>query len=612
LAETAKGSAARRGSRSKRGSGWAVLCVGATLLLDLVSPLGMVVPLGYVIGVLLAARTEELRVLRWTAGTSLLLILAGLWFAHEGNLVHGLANRGLASVLIVGLAITLEQNLRSRERVRISIDGLPTAILGIDTAGRVVLANPPASEMFDLPVESLQGLEVAELVLQEFVPRLQRFRDSIEEEGRTQGPIEVIEVLGKRGSGAEFPLEVTLHAVRTPNGPLTLCSLVDISVRRTAERMFRMSSESAPNSILMVDPEGRIVLFNGESERVFGYKREEVLGQPVELLVPLRASEKHPDYRASFAANPARRDMGAGRDLFARRKDGSEFPVEIGLNPIRTERGLLVLASVVDITERKSQEDSIRRYARELERRNRELDDFANVVSHDLKAPLRSIGTVVGWLVEDSGESLDEGGLKNLDLLVQRARRMDALVDGILKYCRAGTHTGTLEEVDSQEVARRAFEDIEIPAGVHVGVQDGLPLVRCLRLQLQQVFQNLIGNAVQHMGRPQGRIEISASDLGHEWRFCVADDGPGIEERHFQRIFTIFHTLRPKDETGDSTGIGLSIVKSIIEKHGGRVWVESELGQGSRFYFTLPKEPDFDPLEALPLQPAHSGHGIRT
>lgn len=224
----------------------------------------------------------------------------------------------------------------------------------------------------------------------------------------------------------------------------------------------------------------------------------------------------------------------------------------------------------------------------ELERSNQELEDFAHVVSHDLKTPLRGMSSLVTWIREDSGERLGEEVTEHLDLLEQRAVRMQDLIDGILRYARAGRGDTCSERVDLHAVAREAIETLPPENGVSVRLEGTLPSVRFGRTPLLQVFQNMLSNAVRHLGRPSGTITISARAAGESVEVAVQDDGVGISPGDRQRIFNIFHA-HPASRGGPSAGIGLAIVKKLVELHGGRVWVEDTPGGGATFRFTAPR-----------------------
>jgi PAS domain S-box-containing protein len=226
--------------------------------------------------------------------------------------------------------------------------------------------------------------------------------------------------------------------------------------------------------------------------------------------------------------------------------------------------------------------------ATKLQEVNQELEDFAYVVSHDLKAPLRAITQLAGWISTDYADALDAEGQEMLDLLMARTRHMHDLIDGILQYSRVGRLTEEVSSVNLDQLVQETVEMLAPPEHVHIAVKDGLPTVLGERTRLGQVFQNLLSNAVKFMDKPEGQVSIGCVDEGTHWRFSVADNGPGIEEKHYPKVFQMFQTLAPRDQV-ESTGIGLALVKKIVETWSGRIWLESTVGEGSTFYFTLPK-----------------------
>ena len=234
-----------------------------------------------------------------------------------------------------------------------------------------------------------------------------------------------------------------------------------------------------------------------------------------------------------------------------------------------------------------------------LRRSNKELQDFAYVTAHDLKAPLRGIGTLADWIASDYADKFDDQGRQQLRLLKGRATRLAELINGILHYSEIGRGVQHPEAADLSEVIRDAISLLDPPPQIQVVVADGLPsFVVCEKVRLGQVFHNLIDNAIKFMDKPQGRIEIRCRDQGRAWEFAVSDNGPGIDKRYFEKIFQMFQTLAPRDQR-ESTGIGLAIVKKIVELYGGNVWVESEVGKGSTFFFTFPKTSEAEALEYL-------------
>ncbi|MBN2594428.1 MAG: CBS domain-containing protein [Sedimentisphaerales bacterium] len=226
---------------------------------------------------------------------------------------------------------------------------------------------------------------------------------------------------------------------------------------------------------------------------------------------------------------------------------------------------------------------------RELSQANEELKEFAHVTAHDLKTPLRAIGTLADWLSKDYADKFDEQGKEKIRMLVKRSVQMSALIDDILRYSRVGHDIAKKEQVDFNTVLSEVIAGIAPPENIEITVEDELPVLMCDKTQILQVFQNLLSNAVKYMDKPNGQIKIGCLEQDAFWKFNVTDNGPGIEKKHFERIFKLFQTLSPGDGV-ESTGIGLSIVKKIVELNGGSVSVESEVGKGSTFIFTLPKQ----------------------
>ncbi len=368
----------------------------------------------------------------------------------------------------------------------------------------------------------------------------------------------------------------------------------------TTEERFRLALEASPSGILMIDSAGIIVLVNEAIERLFDYGRAELIGQSIDLLVPERYRENHGSFRNNFVAHPQTRAMGVGRELYGRRRDGSEFALEIGLTPLTTPEGKFVISSIIDISERKKLEDLLKEKNELLEsnishlkqieiqllKRNKELDDFSYIVSHDLKAPLRGIYTLADWIYKDNVAILSADAKDNLDALQNRTKRMGMLIEGVLKYSRVGRGSEEHIAVDMHKLVQDVIEMLQPPAGIEISIRTQLPIIYCERIQIEQVFQNLLGNAIKHMGKPQGKVEVNCVAVGHQWHFSVKDTGPGIAQRYYNKIFEMFSTLVPRDVI-ENTGVGLCIAKKIIEHFGGQIWVESVVGEGSTFHFTL-------------------------
>lgn len=271
-----------------------------------------------------------------------------------------------------------------------------------------------------------------------------------------------------------------------------------------------------------------------------------------------------------------------------RRIDGTEVPVLKTLARLDWRGRACLVESFIDLSRQKETHQAQEELVQELERVNQELKNFAYVVSHDLKAPLRGIKSLADWLTEDYADKLDDQGREQFALLLNRVDRMHDLIEGILEYSRIGRVIEKREWVDLNELVPIVADMVTVPGHIGLVIDDELPVIQAERTRIIQVFQNLLSNAIKYMDKDQGRIQVGCTDQGAFWQFSVADNGPGIAEKYQDRIFELFQTLAPRDQV-ESTGVGLTIVKRIVEFYGGQIGVDSEPGQGCRFYFTLAK-----------------------
>jgi PAS domain S-box-containing protein len=344
--------------------------------------------------------------------------------------------------------------------------------------------------------------------------------------------------------------------------------------------------EASPTALVLAGQSGRIEMVNGRAEHVFGYDRSALLGQPLELLLPPRFRDKHLDLRNSFFANISSRMMGEGQDLFGLRRDGTEFPLEIWLNPIDVDGELMVLAGIIDVTIQRENERDKERQRAELARSNADLEEFAYAVSHDLKAPLRAISHLVRWIGDDIKETATPETLESLTLLQGRVARMQMLLDGLLNYSRVNHTNWPIEDVDIAELVHEITTMLAPPPGFTIACEGTTPVVHTHRVPIQVVLANLIGNGLKHHDRAEGNITVGARLVDGMAEFRVTDDGPGIPPEFHDRIFVIFQTLASRDDV-ESSGIGLAIVKKKVQHHGGQIWVESAPPvRGTTFAFT--------------------------
>jgi PAS domain S-box-containing protein len=360
------------------------------------------------------------------------------------------------------------------------------------------------------------------------------------------------------------------------------------------EELFRQVVEAAPNAIVMIGSTGLIEMVNAQTERVFGYSRDELLGKPVENLVPERYRQSHPGLRMSFFASPASRPMGAGRDLYGLRKDGSEFPVEIGLNPIETDEGTMVLSAIVDISDRKEEEERIHSAIRSLAHMNRvaTAGELTASITHEVKQPLAALvanaNAALRWLTNET-PNLDEA-LLALKRVVSDGHRIAEVIDSVrAMFNKEGEEKVPINVNDLiQDVLRLVRGELQTQGiDIQTGLTRPLPLVGGHSGQLQQVIMNLVRNAADAMDSVSGRARVLKVKSGiHDpdgVLVSIEDSGVGIDPKNIERIFESFYSTKSQ-----GMGMGLSICRSIIEAHDGRLWASSSIDHGSVLNIQLP------------------------
>ncbi|WP_413675525.1 PAS domain S-box protein [Massilia cellulosiltytica] len=464
-------------------------------------------------------------------------------------------------------------------------------MLVCDGAGVIVRANGPLAALFGWPLDDLIGEPVEILV-----PAGARSRHAqLRRHGDNARAMGAGRFMAVDHGGTEIPVEVSLAPFGEGETVLTLATVHDMRARIGAEQALRDSEarmravfETAADGIITIDGRGLIERVNPAAERMFGYAEAELAGRNVSVLMPSPDRERHDGYLRNYLRTGERRIIGHGREVHGLRKDGTLFPMELAVTEMRIGDARMFTGLVRDITTRKESERQAAVLLQGLRAANEELGNFAYVVSHDLKAPLRAIGALADWVATDYADRFDDEGREHMRLLISRVHRMGSLIDGILQYSRLGREGGTLRMVDLNAVVAEVVDLLAPPAGIAVTVEPGMPVLWTEPTRIRQVFHNLVSNAIKYMDKPQGLISVGWTDEGDRWRFAVADNGPGIEARHFERIFQLFQTLAPRDRV-ESTGVGLALVRKIVDLLGGQVWLESVPGEGSKFYFSLPK-----------------------
>jgi PAS domain S-box-containing protein len=623
----------------------------------------------------------------------------------------------------------LTESKESGAKYRGLLEAAPDAMVVVNQSGEIVLLNVQAEKQFGYRRDELLGQKVTNIIPEGFAERLIADGTRTAAEALAQHIGTGIELVGRRKDGSDFPIEIMLSPLESTEGILVTAAVRDISVRKAAEEhlaqmegRYRGLLEAAPDAMVVVNQGGEIVLLNVQAENQFGYRRDELLGQKVKNIIPEGFAERLIADGTRSPAEALAQQIGTGIELVGRRKDGSDFPIEIMLSPLQSAEGILVTAAIRDITvrkaaekhlvqmtrdlslkhqllesvvegttdpiyvrdlehrftlansacsrlfgrsadevlgrsmrellpndtyyavaqsdqevvcagatrtieeiaeidgisriflttkgpyrdadqkiigtigvarditERKESEEHLVKTVGELKRSNDELQQFAYVASHDLQEPLRMVASYTQLLAKRYQGRLDSDADEFIAYAVDGCNRMQGLIKDLLAYSRAGTNGKALRKISGENALKDALTNLRgaIEESSAVVSHDSLPAISTDDVQLAQVFQNLVGNAIKYRRAEVPRVHVSATrNGGNEWIFSVRDNGLGIDPQYFERIFVLFQRLHGREEFA-GTGIGLAICKKIVERLGGRIWVESQLEKGSTFYFALP------------------------
>lgn len=477
----------------------------------------------------------------------------------------------------------------SEKRLRDIVDYSPAAIYLKDLDGRYIMVNKTVEKYMGKSKDDIIGKKIPEL----FPDESEALRYYERHENQVISTGKAFEC------DEQITLNDGLHTLLALRFPLKDqhgnmyglgCIATDITYRKNDADKFVAILESAPDAIVIVNEDGVIQLVNRQTEQMFGYSRNELMGKKVEILVPDELKHKHPAHRSAFIKNHSVRPMGTGLDLQAKRKDGSLFAVEISLSPMETYEGMLVSASIRDITERKSKEKELKNLNRQLSESNSELESFSYSVSHDLRSPLRHIMGFGEKLNRITENKLDQEEKRLLGKITTSAAKMGVLIDDLLMFSRVGRTTLSLTKVDINEVFTDVIKEFSEAEGNEniKWIQGNVPPGVADPFQIRLVVSNLISNAVKYTAKKPTRI-VETGGVAKEGynEYFVKDNGAGFDMKYSDKLFGVFQRLH-NDTDYDGTGIGLATVRRIVNRHYGTVWAEAEPQKGAVFYFTLP------------------------
>lgn len=460
--------------------------------------------------------------------------------------------------------MAVEQSLSpSVGELRAVLEHAPVGVLVVSrTPARILYANIALERMLGYEPGSLTGQTLEQLLPQAARPHHDAWMAEFFADPRQRRMGAGRELFAQHREGHAVPVEIALAPMQLDGQLCAAAYISDLSLRRQMQRQFEQIFAAMPQGLLIVDEQGRIKLSNPALEAQFGYAAGELLGQPMEVLLPQRYRAGHVHHRDGYARQPTQRWMGAGRDLTALHKSGQEFPVEIALAMLDMHDGRQALAMVSDISLRKKAEAA-------LQQTNAQLEEFTYVASHDLRSPLRGIGDLLSWIREDLPESaLTPAVLQNFERASTRIERAERMIDDLLDYARAGQRDQRLEAVEPRLLIEEVLSLVHMPPDFQVEVDVEGQAFTTPRVPLSLSLRNLVSNAVKHHGGTKGRILIQMREEGRFNVFTIEDDGQGIPAGADERIFKLFHRA---NTTTAGHGVGLAVTRRMINAHGGAI-----------------------------------------
>lgn len=492
---------------------------------------------------------------------------------------------------------TAERELKDMaENLSAVMNTVADGIVTIDRTGTIQTFNRAAENIFGYTASEVIGRNVNILMPEPYHTE----HDGYIHNYLTTGQAKVIglgrQVEARKKDGSTFPMELSISEMAVSSGRMFVGIIRDITALKTSEFNLKGSEarysailESTVDGIITIDEQGKIETFNKACENIFGYTAQEVIGKNVRTLMPPPYHDEHDGYLQNYRDTNHRKIIGIGREVEGRKKDGSTFPLDLAVSEVKVGSKRSFTGIIRDITERKKAESRQQQFIEKIAESNEDLERFAYVCSHDLQEPLRMVRSYTQKMeMYFRDKPMDEKVTKYLHYIVDGAARAQNLISDILSYSRMDFEHKQ-EVIDLNEILSFAKGNVmTLIEEKGVSIKSGnLPKVTGNRVLMIQLFQNLISNAIKYC-KATPEVIISSQQSGHYWQIAIEDNGIGISSEYYTKVFAIFERLHKKSEYS-GTGIGLAICKKIVERHGGKIWVESEEGKGSTFFFTLPQ-----------------------
>ncbi len=462
------------------------------------------------------------------------------------------------------------------------------AAIVTDGDGRIVFLNRGAETLFGYAAEELVGKPVETLIPEDLRTRHEEHRQRYKSSPRARPLLSGLDLYGLRKDGTRFRAEIALTPIDSSDGLLVAGTIRELNTGDESEAYFRTMLETAPDAMIIVDEHGRIAIVNRQAEDMFGYQRAELLGHKVEMLLPENIRAQHQHHRRRYVDKPELRPMGAGLDLLGRRQDGSEFPVEISLSPVKTSSGMFVSSVIRDVTKRRRMEQEIIAARQAAERAQKANTAFLAAASHDLRQPVQALSLLNGALRRTVK---DERAREMIDHQEHSLTAMTNLLNSLLDISRldAGVVTPEFEEFPMQRVIDRLSAEFGRQAshkGLKFASEPCAVTVRSDPNLLSEIIQNLVSNAIRYTDN--GSVRMVCECSGDTCRLEVVDTGIGIDESQLEAIFKEFHQAKTPGSSTEGFGLGLAIVRRLADLLEHDIGVESTPGKGSMFYVSVP------------------------